>query len=199
MTGQPRTADRHRQPRRRRRHRRHGNCGARRLPTATPCSSPTSASSRSTRSCTPSFPTIRTRTSPGQRHRRPRCCYLVVNNSVPAKSFGELTALAKAKPGQLNYGSSGIGSIHHLATEALKSSLGLNIVHVPYKGTGEMVPALLGGQVAIGYAALPSIEAHIKAGRVRIRGGRARSSARRACRMCRRSPRWAFPATSSRP
>ena len=94
--------------------------------------------------------------------------FLVVNTSVPAKSFGDLTALAKSKPGSLNYGSSGIGSIHHIAMEALKSALGLNIVHVPYKGTGEMVPALLGGQVALGYAALPSIEPHVKAGRVRI-------------------------------
>ena len=94
--------------------------------------------------------------------------YLAVNNSVPAKNFGELVALAKAKPGQLSYGSSGIGSIHHLSTEALKSAFGLNIVHVPYKGTGETIPALLAGQVAIAYAALPSIEGHIKAGRVRI-------------------------------
>ncbi len=94
--------------------------------------------------------------------------FLVANASVPAKSFSEVTALAKAKPGGLNYGSSGIGSIHHIAMESLKSSLGLNLVHVPYKGTGEMVPALLSGQVALGYAALPSIEQHVKAGRVRI-------------------------------
>jgi tripartite-type tricarboxylate transporter receptor subunit TctC len=94
--------------------------------------------------------------------------FLVVNTSVPAKNFGELAALAKARPGQLNYGSSGIGSIHHIAMEALKSALKLNIVHVPYKGTGEMVPALLAGQVVMGYAALPSIEGHVKAGRVRI-------------------------------
>jgi tripartite-type tricarboxylate transporter receptor subunit TctC len=106
--------------------------------------------------------------------------YLVVNNSVPVKNFGELVALAKSKPGQLNYGSSGIGSIHHLSTEALKSAFGLNIVHVPYKGTGETIPALLGGQVAIAYAALPSIEAHIKAGRVRAV---AVSSIKRTARM----------------
>ena len=93
--------------------------------------------------------------------------YLVANNSVPVKTFNEFVAFAKSKPGQLSYGSSGIGSIHHLATEALKSAFGLNIVHVPYKGTGETIPALLGGQVAIAYAALPSIEAHIKATRVR--------------------------------
>ena len=96
--------------------------------------------------------------------------FLVVNANVPVKTFGDLTALARAKPGTLNYGSSGIGSIHHIAMEALKNALKLNIVHVPYKGTGEMVPALLAGQVAFGYAALPSIEGHVKAGRVRIVG-----------------------------
>jgi tripartite-type tricarboxylate transporter receptor subunit TctC len=94
--------------------------------------------------------------------------FLVVNANVPAKSFSELSALARTKPGTLNYGSSGIGSIHHIAMEALKSALKLNVVHVPYKGTGEMIPALLAGQVAFGYAALPSIEGHVKAGRVRI-------------------------------
>lgn len=106
--------------------------------------------------------------------------YLVVNNSVPAKNFGELIALAKSRPGQLNYGSSGIGSIHHLSTEALKNAFGTNIVHVPYKGTGETIPALLGGQVAIAYAALPSVDAHIKAGRVRAV---AVSSIKRTARM----------------
>jgi len=69
--------------------------------------------------------------------------YLVVHPAVPANSFAELVALVKARPGQLNYGSSGNGSIHHLATEALKAALGLDIVHVPYKGMGQAVPALL--------------------------------------------------------
>ncbi len=106
--------------------------------------------------------------------------YLVVNNSVPVRNFSELVAHVKARPGQLNYGSSGIGSIHHLSTEALKSAFGLNLVHVPYKGTGEAIPALLGGQVAIAYAALPSIEAHIKSGRIKAV---AVSSSRRTTRM----------------
>jgi tripartite-type tricarboxylate transporter receptor subunit TctC len=57
--------------------------------------------------------------------------YLALNNSVAAKNFRELVALAKSRPGQLSYGSSGIGSIHHLSTEAMKSAFGLNIVHVP--------------------------------------------------------------------
>jgi len=94
--------------------------------------------------------------------------YLVANPSVPVNSIQELVAYAKANPGKLNYGSSGIGSIHHLATEALKSGFGIDLVHVPYKGTGQSVPALLGGQVALLYSALPSIAGHIKDGKVKI-------------------------------
>jgi len=94
--------------------------------------------------------------------------FLVAHPSVPVASFQELVAYARAKPGQLNYGSSGTGSIHHLATEALKVALKLDIVHVPYKGMGQAVPALLGGQVAMLYSAMPAVESHIKAGRVRV-------------------------------
>jgi len=94
--------------------------------------------------------------------------YLVAHPSVPANTLQELVAYAKAHPGKLNYGSSGIGSIHHLATEALKAGVGIDIVHVPYKGTGQSVPALLGGQVALLYSALPSIAGHLKDGKVRI-------------------------------
>ncbi len=94
--------------------------------------------------------------------------FLVANAAVPVKDFGELVALARAKPGVLNYGSSGVGSIHHLSMEALKSALGLEIVHVPYKGTGQSIPALVGGDVTIAYSAMPSIAAHVKAGRVKV-------------------------------
>jgi tripartite-type tricarboxylate transporter receptor subunit TctC len=94
--------------------------------------------------------------------------YFVAHPSVRAASFRELIALAKAEPGKLNYGSSGTGSIHHLATEALKTGLGLDLVHVPYKGTGQSVPALLGGQVALLYSALPSIAGHVKDGKVKM-------------------------------
>jgi tripartite-type tricarboxylate transporter receptor subunit TctC len=94
--------------------------------------------------------------------------FLCLHSSVPASSFQELIAYIKANPGKVNYGSSGPGSIHHLATEALKVALGLDIVHVPYKGTGQAVPALLGGQVAMLYSSLPSIESHVKAGTIRM-------------------------------
>src|SRR5882762_2397903 len=82
--------------------------------------------------------------------------------------FKPLVALAKARPGSMNYGSSGLGSIHHLTTEAMKAAFGLDIVHVPFKGMGQAVPALLGGQVSMLFSALPAIEAHVKAGKVKL-------------------------------
>jgi tripartite-type tricarboxylate transporter receptor subunit TctC len=94
--------------------------------------------------------------------------FLALHPSVPANNFKELVAYIKANPNKVNYGSSGVGSIHHLATEALAHALGLKIVHVPYKGTGQAVPALLGGQVAMLYSSLPSLEAQIKAGKVKM-------------------------------
>jgi tripartite-type tricarboxylate transporter receptor subunit TctC len=94
--------------------------------------------------------------------------YLVAHASVPANSMKDLIALIKTQPGKISYGSSGLGSIHHLAMEALKVGLGLDMQHVPYKGTGQSVPALLGGQVPLLYAALPSIESHVKTGKVKI-------------------------------
>ena len=94
--------------------------------------------------------------------------YLVAHSSVAASNMKELIALIKSQPGKISYGSSGLGSIHHLAMEALKVGLGLDMLHVPYKGRGQSVPALLGGQVPLLYAALPSIESHVKAGTVKI-------------------------------
>jgi tripartite-type tricarboxylate transporter receptor subunit TctC len=94
--------------------------------------------------------------------------FLTANASVPANSLKELIALVKAKPGQMSYGSGGIGSVHHLSMEALKTPLGLDIVHVPYKGNGVAIPAMIGGEVALVFSALPAIEAHIKTGRVKL-------------------------------
>ena len=94
--------------------------------------------------------------------------YLVAHPSLAANDMKELIALVRSQPGRISYGSSGLGSIHHLAMEALKTGLKLDMVHVPYKGTGQSVPALLGGQVPLLYAALPSIESHVKAGKVKI-------------------------------
>ena len=94
--------------------------------------------------------------------------YLAVNTSVPASTLQEFIALAKAKPGTLNYGSSGIGSTHHLTMEAMKASLGLKLTHVPFKGTGQSVPALIGGQVDVLFSALPSLAGFVKAGQVKL-------------------------------
>jgi tripartite-type tricarboxylate transporter receptor subunit TctC len=94
--------------------------------------------------------------------------FIVVHESVPAKSLQELIDLAKKKPGTLTYGSSGTGSQHHLTMEALKTALGLDITHVPYKGTGQSVPAVVSGEVSISVAALPSLVPFVKSGKVRI-------------------------------
>ena len=94
--------------------------------------------------------------------------FLVAHATVPANSLKELIALVRTKPGQLRYGSGGIGSVHHLSMEALKAPLGLDIVHVPYKGAGQAVPALLAGEVSLLFAALPATAAHVKAGRLKL-------------------------------
>jgi len=81
---------------------------------------------------------------------------LVVNPAVPANSVAELIALAKAKPGLLRYGSGGSGTPPHLCAEILKSSAGLDIVHVPYKGVTPALTDLLGGQVQLVFAVVPA-------------------------------------------
>ncbi len=94
--------------------------------------------------------------------------YLAVNSKVPANTLAEFIALAKSKPGTLNYGSSGVGSTHHLSMEAMKASLGLDLTHVPFKGSGQSVPALIGGQVEVLFAALPSLAGFVKSGQVKL-------------------------------
>ena len=94
--------------------------------------------------------------------------FLAANASVPANTLAELIKLVKSKPGQMRYGSGGIGSVHHLSMEALKTPLGLDIVHVPYKGNGQAIPAMIGGEVALVFSALPAIEGHLKTGRVKL-------------------------------
>jgi tripartite-type tricarboxylate transporter receptor subunit TctC len=94
--------------------------------------------------------------------------FLAVHNSVPVNTFGELVAMARAQPGKMTYGSSGIGSTHHLSMEFIKSVLSLDIVHVPFKGTGQSVPALISGQVPMVFSAYPSLASHAKAGTVKL-------------------------------
>ena len=92
---------------------------------------------------------------------------LVVHPSFPAKSVGELIALAKARPGQINYASAGTGNSLHLAGELFKSRTKVDIVHVPYKGTGPALTALIGGEVPLMFASLPAAAPHIGAHRLR--------------------------------
>jgi tripartite-type tricarboxylate transporter receptor subunit TctC len=94
--------------------------------------------------------------------------FLAVHPSVKASSFQELIALIKAEPGKYSYGSSGIGSTHHLCMAYLAASLNLDMVHVPYKGTGQSVPALVGGQVPMVLSGYPTLAAHAKDGRVKL-------------------------------
>lgn len=94
--------------------------------------------------------------------------YLAVHPKLPVSTLQELIALAKAQPGTINYGSSGVGSTHHLTMEALKTSLGLQMTHVPFKGSGQSVPALIGGQVDVLFSALPSLIGFVKAGQVKL-------------------------------
>jgi tripartite-type tricarboxylate transporter receptor subunit TctC len=93
---------------------------------------------------------------------------LVVNSSVPAHSVQELIALAKAKPGLLNYGSYGVGTYAHLSMEDFKKRTGTNIVHIPYRGATPAAQALLAGDVSMLLLNLSSIEAHEQTGKVRI-------------------------------
>ncbi len=94
--------------------------------------------------------------------------FLAVHPSVPANTFQELIALIKSKPGEFAYGSSGIGSTHHLCSEAMKAALGLDIRHIPYKGTGQSVPAVVSNQVAMVFSAFPSLTGFVKSGQVKL-------------------------------
>ena len=93
--------------------------------------------------------------------------FLVVNPSVPAKSVGELIALAKAKPGQLNYANSGNGTTAHLAGELLKKMAGVNLVSIPYKGGGPAVIDLIAGRVQIYFSTIPAALTQVQAGKLR--------------------------------
>jgi len=95
---------------------------------------------------------------------------LVVHPEVPAKNVQELVALARAKPGTLNFASPGSGSQAHLAGELLKSMTGTDLVHVPYKGTGPALNDLMGGQVTMMFAQMSSALPHVRAGKLRALG-----------------------------
>ena len=93
---------------------------------------------------------------------------VTVNPRVPAKSMKELVGIAKAKPGFLNYGSSGTGSMSSLAAELINSAGGAKIVHVPYKGTAPAVTAMVSGEIDMMVADLSAVAGHAKAGKLRM-------------------------------
>jgi len=92
---------------------------------------------------------------------------VVVHPSLPVKSIKELIALARARPGELNYGAGALGSTPHLAAELFNALAGVNIVRVPYRGTGPAMIALISGEVHLQFPGLGSVAPHIKSGKVR--------------------------------
>lgn len=92
---------------------------------------------------------------------------LVVNPSLPANTVKELIEYAKARPGKLSYASAGTGGVQHLAGELLKISEKLDLIHVPYKGAGPVMPDLIGGHVPMFFSGMPPAMTHVRAGKLR--------------------------------
>ena len=95
---------------------------------------------------------------------------MVIHPSVAAKDLGEFMALAKSKPGQLNYASSGPGTPYHMAGELFKALSGTDLVHVPHKASGEMRNSVIGGHVQMAFDAITTMAANVRAGQVRALG-----------------------------
>jgi tripartite-type tricarboxylate transporter receptor subunit TctC len=100
--------------------------------------------------------------------------FIATHSSVPATTLQEFIALVKAKPGTYQYGSSGNATVHHLVMETFKATLGLDLQHVPYKGAGQSVPALVAGQVPVVIAGLVSLAPYAKVGQIRVLGASTR-------------------------
>ena len=94
--------------------------------------------------------------------------WLVVHPSVPANSIQELVALAKSRKEPMPYASSGNGSIHHITMELFKADTGVSFTHVPFKGAGQSVPAMIAGDVKLGFIGYPAAAGAIKTGRLRV-------------------------------
>ena len=92
---------------------------------------------------------------------------MYIHPSVPAKSVSELIAYAKANPGKLNFGSSGNNTLQHFAGELFNHMAGVKIVHVPYKGTAAVIPAMLSGEVQVGFGSLIGTRSQMQSGRLR--------------------------------
>jgi tripartite-type tricarboxylate transporter receptor subunit TctC len=95
---------------------------------------------------------------------------MVIHPSVPAKDLGEFIAYAKARPGELNYASSGTGTPYHMAAELFKAMSGTNLIHVPHKASGEARNSVIGGHVQMMFDAITTMAENVKAGQVRALG-----------------------------
>jgi tripartite-type tricarboxylate transporter receptor subunit TctC len=95
---------------------------------------------------------------------------MVVNPSVPAKTILEFIAYAKANPGKINYGSAGIGSSQHMSGELFKMMAGIDMTHVPFRGTAPALTSLLGGQVQVMFASMPATLEYVRASKLRALG-----------------------------
>lgn len=93
---------------------------------------------------------------------------LMTHPSLPVKNVKQLVALAKSRPGEMNFSSSGMGAVGHLAGELFNSSTGTNIVHVPYKGAGPSIVDLIAGQVQLSFVSIPAVVGHVQNGRLRM-------------------------------
>jgi tripartite-type tricarboxylate transporter receptor subunit TctC len=94
--------------------------------------------------------------------------FLAVHPTMTVNNFTEFVQLVKSQPGKYTYGSSGIGSIHHLTMESIKGTLGIDVLHVPFKGTGQSIPALVSNQVTAVFSAMPSIAGFVKEGKLKL-------------------------------
>jgi tripartite-type tricarboxylate transporter receptor subunit TctC len=93
---------------------------------------------------------------------------LVAGPSLPARSMKELIALAKASPGKITYGSTGVGGVAHIAGEMMKSTAGVDLIHVPYKGAGPQLVDVMSDNVGVGFVSLTSAIPHMRAGRLKV-------------------------------
>ena len=114
--------------------------------------------------------------------------WLVVNANSPFKSLGDIVKHAKADPGKLTYGTSGVGTELHLAAEAVARSAGIQMVHVPFRGGGEVITALLGKQIDFAALTTASIAGAAEAGHAARARGLVAASAMPTSRTCRPSP-----------
>ncbi len=120
----------------------------------------------------------------------------MVNPSLPVKNVPELVALAKAQPGKLNFGSSGIGSTNHLSGELLKRMTGIDLVHAPYKGAAPAINDLIAGHIPMMFDNMPAVLPQVQGSSVRAI---AVAGASRGCRTFRRWPSRACPASRPSP